>query len=81
MRPAVLLTTLLLLTLASLLFSLATGSMAVSWQELLAVFSGADGGNGLAGQVVMELRWLRLDAMFLTSLVGCIVWVENLTPS
>jgi len=66
MRPVVLLTTLLLLTLASLLFSLATGSMAVSWQELLAVFSGADSSNGLAKQVVMELRWPRAVAAFIT---------------
>ena len=66
MRPVTLLTTLLLLTLASLLFSLTTGSIAISWQELLAIFSGTDSGNGLAGQVVMELRWPRTVAAFIT---------------
>lgn len=68
MRPAVLLTTLLLLTLASLSFSLATGSVAISWQDLLAVFSGngIDGSNALAAQVVTELRWPRTVAAFTT---------------
>lgn len=68
MRPTVLLTTLLLLTLASLLFSLATGSVAISWQDLLAVFSGngIDGSNALAAQVVTELRWPRTVAAFTT---------------
>ena len=66
MRPIALFSTLLLLTVASLLFSLASGSVAVSWQELLAIFSNADGGNGLAEQVVMELRWPRAAAAFTT---------------
>ena len=68
MRPVVLLTTLLLLTLASLLFSLATGSVAISWQDLLAVFSGngVDGSNDLAAQVITELRWPRTVAAFTT---------------
>jgi len=66
MRPVALLSTLVLLTLASLLFSLATGSIAISWQELLAAFSGTGSGNDLAGQVVMELRWPRTVAAFIT---------------
>ena len=66
MRPIVLFTTLLLLTLASLLFSLASGSIAVSWQELLAAFSGTDTGNELARQVVLELRWPRTLAALVT---------------
>jgi iron complex transport system permease protein len=66
MRPVALFTTLVLLTLASLLFSLASGSVAISWQELLAAFSGTGNGNGLAGQVVTELRWPRTAAAFIT---------------
>lgn len=68
MRPVILLTTLLLLTLASLLFSLATGSVATTWQELLAILPGAgfEGGNDLAAQVVTELRWPRTVAAFTT---------------
>ena len=67
MRPAVLLTTLLLLTFASLLLSLSSGSVAISWQELLAVFSATgSSGHDLAGQVVMELRWPRTVAAFIT---------------
>jgi hypothetical protein len=42
MRPIALFSTLLLLTVASLLFSLASGSVAVSWQELLAIVTNAD---------------------------------------
>jgi iron complex transport system permease protein len=64
MRPVTLFTTLLLLALASLLFSLASGSVAIPWQDLLAVFSGS--GNEMAGQVVMELRWPRAVAAFIT---------------
>ncbi len=66
MRPIALFTTLLLLAFASLLFSLASGSVAVSWQELLAVFTHSGTGNDLAGQVVMELRWPRTMAAFTT---------------
>ena len=66
MRTTVLFSTLLLLTVASLLFSLASGSVAVSWQELLAIFTHADSGNGLVEQVVMELRWPRAAAAFTT---------------
>ena len=66
MRPIALFTALLLLTLASLLFSLASGSIAVSWQELLAAFSGTDTGNELTRQVVLELRWPRTLAAFIT---------------
>jgi len=68
LRPVALLGTLLLLTLASLLFSLASGSVAVSWQDLLAIFPGTtiDGGNDLAGRVVLELRWPRTVAAFIT---------------
>jgi iron complex transport system permease protein len=66
MRTTVLFSTLLLLTVASLLFSLASGSVAVSWQELLAIFTHVDSGNGLVEQVVMELRWPRTAAAFTT---------------
>jgi iron complex transport system permease protein len=66
MRPIALFTALLLLAFASLLFSLASGSVAVSWPELLAVFTHSGTGNDLAGQVVMELRWPRTMAAFIT---------------
>lgn len=68
MRPIVLLATLLLLALASLLFSLATGSVDIGWQDLLAVFrgTGIGSGNELAGQIVVELRWPRTVAAFVT---------------
>ena len=66
MRPIVLFTTLWRLTLASLLFSLASGSIAVSWQELLTAFSAADAGNELTRQVVLELRWPRTLTAFIT---------------
>jgi len=86
MRPVILLTTLLLLTLASLLFSLATGSVVISWQDLLAVFpgTGIDGSNNLAGQVITELRWPRTVAAFITgallALAGCLMQVLLRNP-
>jgi len=66
MRPVALFTALLLLTLVSLLYSLASGSVSVSWQELFAAFSGTDAGNALTTQVVLELRWPRTLAAFST---------------
>ena len=70
-----LLALLLLLALASLLVSLVSGSVSIGWQELLAVLSGAD--DGLAAQVILELRWPRAVAAFTTgallSLAGALM--------
>jgi iron complex transport system permease protein len=66
MRPVILFTLLLLLTVASLLFSLTSGSIVISWQELLAVISGTHSGNELTEQVLLELRWPRTVAAFTT---------------
>jgi iron complex transport system permease protein len=66
MRPIILFSLLILLAVASLLFSLASGSVAISGQELLAIITGADSGNELAGQIIMELRWPRTLAAFTT---------------
>jgi len=66
MRPAILFSLLLLLAIASLLFSLTSGSIDVSGQELLAIITGTDSGNELVRQVIMELRWPRTLAAFTT---------------
>ena len=66
MRPVILFSLLILLAVASLLFSLASGSVAISGQELLAIITGTDSGNELAGQIIMELRWPRTLAAFTT---------------
>ena len=77
MRTLTLLALLLLLTLISLLVSLLSGSVAISWQELLAVLSG--NGDELTTQVVLELRWPRAIAAFTTgallSLAGALMQV------
>jgi iron complex transport system permease protein len=64
MRTLTLLALLLFLALASLLISLSSGSVSVSWQELQSVLSG--GGGELARQVILELRWPRAVAAFTT---------------
>ena len=64
MRPLILFPLLFILTLVSLLFSLATGSVDINGHELLALLSGDT--SGLAAQVVLELRWPRAAAAFTT---------------
>ncbi|MGB5438984.1 MAG: iron chelate uptake ABC transporter family permease subunit, partial [Gammaproteobacteria bacterium] len=64
MRPVILFTALLLATLASFLFSLSSGTVDISWRELLAA-PGTDM-PGLAERVVIELRWPRTAAAFTT---------------
>lgn len=64
MRQIILLTTLILLTLASLVFSLLSGSIDTSVDALLTVLSG--NGNELLTQIVLELRWPRTAAAFTT---------------
>ena len=63
-RPFILLPSLLLLALCSLLVSLVTGSVETNFRELAAALLGDE--PGLAGRVVLELRWPRAAAAFVT---------------
>ena len=82
MRPLTLLALLLLLTLASLLISLVSGSVSIGWNGLLAVLSGD--GDALATQVIMELRGPRAVAAFTTgallSVAGALMQVLLRNP-
>lgn len=82
MRPLTLLVLLLVLALLSLLLSLVSGSVAISWQDLLAVLSG--NGDALATQLIMELRWPRAVAAFTTgallSVAGALMQVLLRNP-
>jgi iron complex transport system permease protein len=82
MRPLTLLVLLLVLALLSLLLSLVSGSVAISWQDLLAVLSG--NGDTLATQLIMELRWPRAVAAFTTgallSVAGALMQVLLRNP-
>lgn len=82
MRPLTLLVLLLVLALLSLLLSLVSGSVAISWQDLLAVLSG--NGDPLATQLIMELRWPRAVAAFTTgallSVAGALMQVLLRNP-
>jgi iron complex transport system permease protein len=82
MRALTLLALLLALVLVSLLISLASGSVAISWQDLQSVFSG--NGDELATQVVMQLRWPRAVAAFTTgallSVAGALMQVLLRNP-
>ena len=64
LRPFPLLLTLLLLAAGSLLASLATGSVETNLSQLAGILFGD--GQGLAGRVVLELRWPRAAAAFVT---------------
>jgi len=81
-RAPTLLALLLLLTLISLLISLLSGSLSISWQELLLVLSGD--GDALTTQVVLDLRWPRAVAAFTTgallSLAGALMQVLLRNP-
>ena len=63
-HPFILLLSLLLLAVCSLLVSLATGSIATDFRELASALLGDE--QGLAGRVVLELRWPRAAAAFVT---------------
>jgi iron complex transport system permease protein len=82
MRPLTLLALLLVLALLSLLLSLVSGSVAIGWQDLLAVLSGD--GDALATQLIMELRWPRAVAAFTTgallSVAGALMQVLLRNP-
>lgn len=63
-RPLALFTLLLLLSILSILFSMASGSMPIGWHDLLSAVHGD--GQGLASRVVIDLRWPRTAAAYIT---------------
>jgi iron complex transport system permease protein len=64
MRPLALFASLLLLSILSILFSMASGSMPIGWHELLSAVHGD--GHGLASRVLIDLRWPRTAAAYVT---------------
>jgi iron complex transport system permease protein len=82
MRPFTLYLFLLLLATASALCSLGTGSITSSWQDLLAALQGHS--DKLGSQVILELRWPRTAAAFVTgallSLAGGLMQVLLRNP-
>ena len=81
-RPLILLLSLLLLAAGSLLLSLATGSVETDLQQLAGALFGDE--PGLAGRVILELRWPRAAAAFVTggllSLAGGLMQVLLRNP-
>jgi iron complex transport system permease protein len=63
-HPCLLFTLLVLLSIASLLFSMVSGSMDLGWQGLLSAMHGD--GQDLASRVLFDLRWPRTAAAFVT---------------
>ena len=82
MRALTLLAGLLLITCISLLISLLSGSVAISWQELLAIIAGD--ADPLQSQVILDLRWPRSLSAFTTgallSLAGALMQVLLRNP-
>lgn len=82
LRPRVLFTSLLLLTAVSFLFSMMTGSVDIGWRDLLAAIRGNE--QGLGSRVILELRWPRAAAAFVTgallSLAGGLMQVLLRNP-
>jgi iron complex transport system permease protein len=64
MRPLPLFAALTLLALAGLVLSLMTGSIDTGWQDLVAVISGGE--QALGTRVILDLRWPRTAAAFIT---------------
>ena len=62
MRPAILFPLLILATLAALIFSLLTGSVATDYNTLLSVITGEN--ETVIRQIILELRWPRAAAAF-----------------
>jgi iron complex transport system permease protein len=81
-RPLPLLLSLLVLAACSLLFSLVTGSMETGFRQLADALFGDE--PGLAGRVILELRWPRAAAAFITggllSLAGGLMQVLLRNP-
>jgi iron complex transport system permease protein len=63
-RTCLLFALLVLLSIASLLFSMVSGSMDLGWQGLLSAMHGD--GRDLASRVLFDLRWPRTAAAFVT---------------
>ena len=82
MRALTLLAGLLLVTCISLLISLLSGSVAISWQDLLTIIAGQ--GDPLQSQVILDLRWPRSITAFTTgallSLAGALMQVLLRNP-
>ena len=64
MRPLALFALLLLLSSISIVFSMTSGSMPIGWHDLLSAVQGD--GHGLATQVLLDLRWPRTVAAYVT---------------
>jgi iron complex transport system permease protein len=64
MRPLALFALLFLLTSFSIVFSMASGSMPIGWHDLLSAVHGD--GHGLASRVLIDLRWPRTAAAYVT---------------
>ena len=82
MRALTLLAGLLIVTCISLLISLLSGSVAISWQDLLSILAGH--GDPLQSQVILDLRWPRSVSAFTTgallSLAGALMQVLLRNP-
>lgn len=82
MRAPWLLAGLSLLSVASLIFALAAGSVAIAWSELWAVASGSE--EGLGRSLILELRLPRALAAFATggmlALAGALMQVLLRNP-
>ncbi len=64
MRTTILFLLLLLITATAMLYSLLSGSVPVTWQDLPALVSAGD--DSLGAQVLLELRWPRTAAALVT---------------
>ncbi len=64
MRPLALFMSLFLLSSISIMFSMANGSMPIGWHDLLSAIHGD--GHGLASRVLIDLRWPRTAAAYVT---------------
>jgi len=64
MRPLALFALLFLLSSISIVFSMASGSMPIGWHDLLSIIHGD--GQGLATRVLIDLRWPRTAAAYVT---------------
>jgi len=82
MRPLLLISVLLALTVAGFGLSLTSGSIDIGWRELVAAVFDTD--PGLHARVILELRWPRAAAAFVTgallALAGALMQVLLRNP-
>ena len=64
MRPLALISSLILLSIISIMFSMASGSMPIGWHDLFSTIHGD--GRELASRVIIDLRWPRTAAAYVT---------------